>query len=54
MTKKNLISRVLLLMVAMAAFTVSAAGLLVMLPAALLTTTVNWEPLSDDVVAGVM
>ena len=34
--------------------TVSVAGLLVTLLAMLLTTTVNWEPLSADVVAGVV
>jgi hypothetical protein len=35
------------------AFTVSAAALLVTLPAVLLTTTVNCAPLSELVVAGV-
>src|SRR6185295_13137266 len=37
-----------------AAFTVSVAGLLVTLPAALLTITRNAEPLSSCVVAGVV
>jgi len=35
-----------------AAFTVRVAALLVTLPAVLLTTTVNWVPLSEVVVAG--
>src|SRR5437762_3217548 len=34
--------------------TVRLAALLVTLPAALLTTTVNWSPLSEAVVAGVV
>jgi hypothetical protein len=34
--------------------TVSVAALLVTLPAELLTTTTNEEPLSDEVVAGVV
>jgi hypothetical protein len=37
-----------------AAFTVSVAGLLVILPIALLTSTVNCAPLSELVVAGVV
>ena len=37
-----------------AAFTVSVAGLLVALPAALLTTVKNCAPLSELVVAGVV
>jgi len=37
-----------------AALTVSVAVLLVTLPAVLLTTTVNCEPLSAEVVAGVV
>ena len=37
-----------------AAFTVSIAGLLVTLPAELLITTVNCDPLSEAVVAGVV
>jgi hypothetical protein len=37
-----------------AALTVSVAALLVALPALLLTTTANWEPLSEVVVAGVV
>jgi len=37
-----------------AEFTVSVAWLLVMLPAVLLTTTSNLEPLSAVVVAGVV
>jgi hypothetical protein len=37
-----------------AAFTMSVAALLVTLPAELLTTTVNWVPLSKLVVAGVV
>ena len=37
-----------------AALTVSVAALLVTLPAVLLTTTVNCEPLSAEVVAGVV
>ena len=37
-----------------AALTVSVAGLLVTLPAVLLTTTVNSAPLSELVVAGVV
>jgi hypothetical protein len=36
-----------------AEFTVSVAGLLVIFPAVLLTTTVNCTPLSEAVVAGV-
>jgi hypothetical protein len=36
------------------ALTVSVAGLLVTLAAVLLTTTVNWAPLSELVVAGVV
>jgi hypothetical protein len=38
----------------MTAFTVSAAALLVTLPAVLLTATVNCAPLSELVVAGVV
>jgi hypothetical protein len=34
--------------------TVRVAALLVTLPAELLTTTVNWEPLSEEVVAAVV
>jgi hypothetical protein len=34
--------------------TVSVAALLVALPALLLTTTVNWAPLSEVVVTGVV
>jgi hypothetical protein len=37
-----------------AGFTVSVAAALVTAPAELLTTTVNCEPLSDEVVAGVV
>ena len=37
-----------------AAETVRVAALLVTLPVLLLTVTVNWVPLSDDVVAGVV
>jgi len=37
-----------------AALTVRVAALLVTLPAVLLTTTVNWAPLSEVVVAGVV
>jgi hypothetical protein len=37
-----------------AALTVSVAALLVTLPALLLTTTVNWAPLSEVVVLGVV
>ena len=37
-----------------AALTVSVAALLVALPAELLTTTSKVEPLSEDVVAGVV
>jgi hypothetical protein len=37
-----------------AAFTVSVAAALVTLPALLLTTTVNFAPLSELVVAGVV
>jgi len=37
-----------------ALFTVSVAALLVTLPATLLTVTVNCEPLSAEVVAGVV
>jgi len=36
------------------ALTVSVAGLLVTLPTELLTTTVNWAPLSEVVSAGVV
>ena len=37
-----------------AGFTVRVAGLLVTLPAVLVTTTVNWAPLSPVVVGGVV
>ena len=37
-----------------AGLTVSVAALLVALPAELVTTTVNWEPLSEVVSAGVV
>jgi hypothetical protein len=37
-----------------AGLTVSVAALLVTLPAELLITTVNWDPLSEVVVAGVV
>jgi hypothetical protein len=37
-----------------AAFTVSVAALLVTLPALFVTVTVNWAPLSEAVVAGVV
>lgn len=37
-----------------AGLTVSVPAELVMLPALLLTTTVKFDPLSDDVVAGVV
>jgi hypothetical protein len=36
------------------ALTVRVTALLVVLPAELLTTTLNLEPLSDDLVAGVV
>ena len=37
-----------------ATFTVSVAALLVTLPALFVTVTVNWAPLSEAVVAGVV
>ena len=37
-----------------ATFTVSVAALLVTLPVLFVTVTVNWAPLSDDVVTGVV
>ncbi len=42
------------LMVTREELTVSVAALLVALPALLLTTTVNWAPLSEVVVTGVV
>jgi hypothetical protein len=35
-------------------FTVNVTAVLVTLPTELLTSTVNWDPLSADVVAGVV
>jgi hypothetical protein len=40
--------------VSVAEVTVSEAALLVTLPVELLTTTLNWEPLSELVVGGVV